>query len=395
MQLIRHPLITNLWLALAAIVLSVGTICAQDPSFSQFYANRVYLNPGFVGLESGLTVSGVSRIQWLNVDRGFKTYGFTLETQLPHVRLGLGLHVLSNTEGIGNLSTNQGGLVLSYTIPGERDNIHFGMEARLVQKSIDWDQLIFSDQIDPIYGVVNATNLIPAHDNVLYGDFDFGVVWRHVSKQLVRSKSIQRIRSQLGVSFHHLPYLISNSAKGNDSFLNRDTRIAPRTTIHGGLIIPITFLNSSALDIAISPNIKLDMQGYQFMSFRENLVVGTVGFYTGVSFVSASLYTLISNFYTGILYQNRTFAPNAIHTDAFILTVGAYTNLGKSNNKQQSPALFFGISADLNATGVGPAAGSVFEFTFRYRFLTNANFFSGPKKGRGKRNRVLDCKSFF
>ena len=79
-------------------LLSLGILCAigltllqaQDPSFSQFYANRIYLNPAFTGLESGLTVGAVSRMQWLTVDGGFRTYGFTLELQEPHLSSGIG-----------------------------------------------------------------------------------------------------------------------------------------------------------------------------------------------------------------------------------------------------------------------------------------------------------------
>ena len=380
----RAMLIASLWLAVLVSFTTIRSAYAQDPSFSQFYANRVYLNPAFVGLESGITVSGVARMQWINVDHGFKTYGATVETQLPFVRTGIGLHVMSDEEGIAGLKTNQAGLVFSYVIPGQNSNIHFGMEGRLVQKSIDWDKLIFSDQIDPVYGVFQGSSMVPVLDNVMYGDFDFGVMWRHESKLRMTSKSMSSIRSHFGLSFHHLPYLFSNSAKGNDSFLNRESAVAPRTTIHGGMIIPITYLNGSGLEVSLSPNFKIDNQGYKFMSFGENITVSTIG-----------LYSLVNNFYMGFLYQNRYHAPSALHTDAVILTVGGYTNSTDRTGKQKS-VFFFGFSADLNSTGVGPAAGSVFEFTFRYRFLSDLSLGGGGQNSRNSsKNRVLDCKSFF
>ncbi|MCO6491809.1 MAG: PorP/SprF family type IX secretion system membrane protein [Phaeodactylibacter sp.] len=355
----------------------------QDPSFSQFYANRIYLNPAFAGMEPGIGISGVARMQWARVDKGFRTYGFSADAQLPVARLGVGLHLLRDTEGIGNLTINQAGLVLSYTIPGPKDNIHFGMEGRLVQKSLDWSRLVFADQLDPVYGVVNASSVTPALDRVFHGDFDFGVVWRHEGSLRMGGRSLHNVRSHLGLSFHHLPYLLSRSARGNDSFLNLESRLAPRTTFHGGIIIPMTVLQGTGMDIAISPNFKFDMQGYRFMSFRENMTVGTVG-----------LYGLVSNFYLGLLYQNRAYLPNALHTDAFILTIGGYTN-PQGQGRQQQPSFFFGVSADINSTGVGPAAGSVFEFTFRYRFLPNASA-NGRLRGPNRRkNRFLDCRHFF
>ncbi|MCB0582482.1 MAG: PorP/SprF family type IX secretion system membrane protein [Phaeodactylibacter sp.] len=356
---------------------------SQDPSFSQFYANRIYLNPAFAGMEPGIGISGVARMQWARVDKGFRTYGFSADAQLPVARLGVGLHLLRDTEGIGNLTINQAGLVLSYTIPGPKDNIHFGMEGRLVQKSLDWSRLVFSDQLDPVYGVVSASSVTPALDRVFHGDFDFGIVWRHEGSLRMGGRSLHNVRSHLGLSFHHLPYLISRSARGNDSFLNLESRLAPRTTFHGGIIIPMTVLQGTGMDIAISPNFKFDMQGYRFMSFRENMTVGTVG-----------LYGLVSNFYLGLLYQNRAYLPNALHTDAFILTIGGYTN-PQGRGRQQQPSFFFGVSADINSTGLGPAAGSVFEFTFRYRFLPAASA-DGRLRGPNRRkNRFLDCRHFF
>lgn len=371
-----------------ALLISIGlptSLQAQDPSFSQFYANRIYLNPAFAGLERGITATAAARMQWHQVDKGFRTYNFSVETQLPVIRLGLALHLLKNTEGIGDLTTNQAGVVLSYTIPGDRNNFHFGMEARLVQKTIDWDKFLFSDQLDPVFGVVRPSTLVPLLDKTMYGDFDFGVVWRHDSKLTMGNNSFRKIRSHLGLSFHHLPYLFSKSAEGNDSFFNTGARVAPRTTFHGGMIIPITFLKGTGMDIAFSPNFKLDMQGNKFLNLQENITVGTLG-----------MYTLVNSFYVGLLYQNRFFGPSGQHTDAFILTLGGYAN---SNGRQRNstPNLFFGISADFNSTGVGPSAGSVFEVTLRYRFLTDANIGGrlGGRSGRGSSKRVLDCKSFF
>ncbi|MCB0634515.1 MAG: type IX secretion system membrane protein PorP/SprF, partial [Lewinella sp.] len=53
------------WLVITCSLCGLVELKAQDPSFSQFYANRVYLNPAFVGLESGITLSATSRMQWL------------------------------------------------------------------------------------------------------------------------------------------------------------------------------------------------------------------------------------------------------------------------------------------------------------------------------------------
>nr|MBX2872249.1 PorP/SprF family type IX secretion system membrane protein [Saprospiraceae bacterium] len=343
----------------------------------------VYLNPAFVGLESGITVSATSRMQWLQTDRGFRTSNFTVETQLPHARLGLGVHVLSDTEGIASLRTRMAGAVLSYTIPGKTSNLHFGFEARMVQKDIDWDKLVFTDQLDPMDGLVNPSSVIPAVEKISYGDLDFGIVWRRVGDMRFGKTRWKDVRSQLGVSIHHLPHLISKSAQGNDSFLNRETRIAPRVTFHGGLIIPLSTVRSSGFSLAVSPNFKLDMQGYKFLNSKENITVGTFG-----------MYTLINNYYLGLLYQNRQFVPNTLHTNAYILTFGGYTSTTRGSSGDD-PRLFFGISVDVNTTGVGPMAGSVFEATIRYRIVPETGWGATRKRTGKSSKRILDCKSFF
>lgn len=375
------------WGSLACLCLVLTTsltsiVNAQDPSFSQFYANRIYLNPAFTGLDGGMAANAAARLQWVGIDHGFRTYAVTAETQLPMVRLGLGLNLLRNEEAIGSLTTNKIGLALSYTIPGKNNNVHFGFETQVVQKSLDWDKLIFSDELDPVYGLMYPSSAVPVLDRITFGDVSFGVVWRHISDKKVGRNGMRRIRSHLGMSFHHLPYLFSQSSEGNDSFLNLDGRVAPRTTIHGGMIIPITFLSGVGQNISLSPNFKLDMQGYKFMNFKENLTVGTVG-----------LYGMMGSVFLGAFYQNKYWAPSAFHTDAFIMTVGGYVN-PVSQRSGNAPKLMVGFSVDLNNTGVGPAAGSVYELNLRYQFSTNIR---GSAKNGGSRSakRILDCKDFF
>ncbi len=379
---IQRGRLARLWCACGAIILSVVSgAYGQDPSFSQFYANRIYLNPAFTGIEPGVAVTGVTRMQWLRVDKGFQTYGLTAEMQLPVARVGLGLHLLRNTEGLGNLTTHRAGVTFAYTIPGRNNNFHFGLEGRMVQKNLDWEELVFSDQLDPVYGDIYPSAITPVLDQVFFGDLDFGVVWRNQSDLRIGGRNFRDVRSHFGVSVHHLPYIFSRSAQGNDSFLSLDGRVAPRTTFHGGMIIPIRQQGGS--EVALSPNIKLDMQGYQWLSFQENIVVGTVG-----------MFGLVDNFYLGMLYQNRTYAPNHVHTDALIFTIGGYVDpTGK--NQGATPPLFFGLSVDLNLSGLGPAAGSVFEATFRYRFLSDAGIGGLRTRGSRSKNRFLDCKKFF
>ena len=78
------------------------TSFSQDPSFSQFYANRIYLNPAFTGLDNGIGVAAVSRIQWVVADKGFRTYGLSVEMKRPFINSGFGLQLFQDEAGAGN-----------------------------------------------------------------------------------------------------------------------------------------------------------------------------------------------------------------------------------------------------------------------------------------------------
>ena len=373
--IIRFILIT------ALLSIYNSTLSAQDPSFSQFYANRMYLNPAFTGIENGLFVNASSRMQWLAIDQGFRTYDINVSSQIPFAKMGVGLHLHRNIEGFADLSTTSAGLAFSYTIPGKKNNIHFGFETKITEKSIDWDKLTFTDELHPIFGIINQTSAVPVREKVSFGDVDFGVVWRREGDWGFGRRSFRKVRSMLGVSFHHLPYWFSDSAQGNDSFLNRDWSVAPRGTLHGGLLIPFRPVSAGGKEILFSPNFKLDTQGYQLFNRETNIMVGTFG-----------AYALLGNLYISLFYQNRIFTPNPIHTNGLIFGSGVYIE-GARSNAGETPEMFIGISADLNSTGLGPAAGSIFELQFTYNI--SKQIFGTGKGFSRKRNRYLDCKSFF
>lgn len=369
-----------------------GNVWAQDPSFSQFYANRIYLNPAFTGLESGMSLAGVSRMQWTNVDGGFKTFGASLELQEPFLRSGFGLNLFHNKEGIADLTTTNVGLSYAYTIPFERHNIHIGMHARWVQKSIDWSKIIFSDQLDPVYGNIYATTHVPIMDRVSFMDFDMGLLWRFdADLKLGKKKTIKNIRNSFGISLHHAPYLIIKNG-ADESLQNLETRTSPRLTVHLGSMIPIFVLGKGRRRVALSPNFKFDVQGEQLNKLSENLQVVTYG-----------MYLLYDGIYGGILYQNKYPVSGVKNTNALIFAFGAYIKAGNNKNSQRQ-RFFLGLSYDANTTGVGPRAGGVYELAFRYYFAGGGSIlgFGGgngngakTRKKRGSRKRTLDCYDFF
>ncbi len=366
---------------LLALVFLIGitNFCrGQDPSFSQFYASRIYLNPAFTGVEPGLSFSGVSRNQWTNVDGGFRTYIATVEIQEPFLRSGLGLSIFHDTEGVMQLNTTSIGLSYAYHIPMDKHNLHIGIQGQWVQKSVDWDKIIFSDELDPVWGVVNPTTAVALLDRVTYTDFNVGVLWRFDKDMRIGNVYARDTRTSIGLSIHHLPYLFLKDA-GNESLQNLQTQTSPRVTLHAGSVIPILYFNGTKKRFSISPNIKMDVQGDKLFVPRQNLQVMTYG-----------LYLLYDGIYVGAFYQNKHLLPQFRNTNALIFALGAYVNTG-ARDKQ---SFFVGLSYDANTTGLGTRAGGVFELAVRWT-LREAAGISGAMGRRSSSRKILDCYDFF
>jgi type IX secretion system PorP/SprF family membrane protein len=361
---------------LIALIMSFTIQCtAQDPSFSQFYASRIYLNPAFTGIENGISFAGAYRMQWLNIDMGFKTYIASVEIQQPYLRSGFGLSLYHDTQGQMQLNTNGISLSYAYHIPLEDHNLHIGLQGHWYQKSVDWDQITFSDELDPVFGAINPTTAIPLLDRISYTDFDFGILWRFDKTMRIGNLISRDTRTSIGLSLHHLPYLFLKDT-GNESFQNLNTQTSPRLTLHAGTVIPLVFFNGTKNKISISPNIKIDVQGDRFLVPRQHLQIITYG-----------LYLLYDGMYIGAFYQNKHPLPQFKDTNAVIFAIGA-------NLKQKSGQSFFlGLSYDANTTGVGPRAGGVFEIALRWNMNTSGGLKGKPRKGRSKR--ILDCYNFF
>ncbi len=178
-----------------------------------------------------------------------------------------------------NFNTTSAGFSYAYIIPGDRSNVHFGLQARWMQRTVDWDRIIFSDELDPIFGPIYATTATPVLERATFWDADFGVVWRFNGSGSKRGNNlIGKSRSHIGLAIHHLPSLFGEGG-GDESLQNLNTFIPPRITFHAGSLIPLTMLRGVDNELVVSPNLKFDIQGTNPFSFEESLKVFTYGAY--------------------------------------------------------------------------------------------------------------------
>ncbi|MEJ6795542.1 MAG: PorP/SprF family type IX secretion system membrane protein, partial [Flavobacteriales bacterium] len=78
---------------------------AQDPQFTQFYANPLYLNPAFAGTARCPRLVMAYRNQWPSLSGSYVTTSASYDQHVPTISGGLGVIVMNDQAGRGTLRT--------------------------------------------------------------------------------------------------------------------------------------------------------------------------------------------------------------------------------------------------------------------------------------------------
>jgi len=328
----------KLFLSIIVLLLTGITAFSQDPHFSQFYANPIYLNPAFAGTAVCPRVVLDYRNQWSAIPGDFSTFSASYDQHVDNLSGGLGLIVTSDRAGDGSLLTNTVSGIYSYRLEVNRYfSIKAGFEASFYQKSLDWSKFTFGDMIDPRYGFINPTLEHEPNQTKTFPDFSAGL--------LGYGESIYG-----GFAVNHL-------TSPSESFYGGGVNapLPMRITAHLGGIIDLEkhSRRRKVDDPTISPNLLFMSQG-KFSEMNYGM------YYTKYPMVGGLWFR-----------QGITGAHNG---DAFIALVGFQTSVMK-----------IGYSYDFTVSKLTNASGGSHEITCSMQFGCH------PKK---KRIRAINCPSF-
>ncbi len=278
--------------AVAATCLAMS-VNAQDVHFTQYFASPLTLNPAQTGLiDTDWRAAANLRQQWYTVSDNPYLSG-TVSFDMPLLRgklpegdaLGFGVLGLYDRAGAGGLQNTTLGLSLAYHKAFGVDKQHrlsFGLQGALVQKSINFDKLIFGDQFDPNNPTGYLTNTSReqfSNADVSYPDFNAGIMYS--------GKVSERGTLYAGFAYYHL-------TRPEERFISSGEalRINSRYSYHlGGSfeVNPNTIVYLSSM---------LQSQGPAL----EALVGGAVGF---IMNPDHDEYTKNTVFYLGAWYRYR------------------------------------------------------------------------------------------
>lgn len=264
---------------LAIIAIGIGfSASAQDPQFTQFYANPIYLNPAFAGSHGCPRIAMNYRNEWPSLTGNYVTYSASYDQYFKNISGGFGVLATHDQQGQGTIFTSMLGAVYSYHLNVSRKfKMMFGARAAMYNKYLDWSKLTFGDMIDPRRGFIYQTGDVQRGGSRYFFDASAGVVG--YNKHFF-----------FGFAAHHLN-------RPDESMIIGSSRLPIRMTGHMGAKIPLGSKSQYKNVTSIMPNVI-----YQYQNGFQELMFGT--------------YVQYGAFTAGGWFRNR---------DAFILTIGVDT----------------------------------------------------------------------
>ena len=297
-------------------LLGAKTSFGQDPEFTQFYSNPLYLNPAFAGSKVCPRVAINHRNQWANLSGSFVTTSASYDQMVPSISGGLGLLVMTDNAAKTMKTTRVSGMYSYNQAVTRKFSVNLGVEASFFQKSIDWDKLTFGDMIDDRRGFVYPTNDIRRDAPKSGVDFSAGAIGYTEN-------------FFFGFAAHHL-------TEPEETLINGGSKLPMKLTGHAGAIIPIGSGGKyTTSDASVSPNILFRQQG----TFTQ---------------LNMGVYIKKGPLTGGIWYRNQ---------DAFIASLGIETDFFK-----------IGYSYDVTVSKLSLASGGSHELSL------GINFSCKPKK---------------
>jgi type IX secretion system PorP/SprF family membrane protein len=216
----------------------------QDPAFSQFYANPLYMNPAMAGVEGPAKVSVGYRNQWPGATNPYVTYHASFDKYIEALQGGVGVHIINDRQGGGVFNTLSLDAIYAYHLQVTNDlMVTGGFQASVGQRNMDPTDLVLPTDLIG----AGTTTLVPY--SKVYPDFavGFGGFFKNFFG---------------GVAVHHLLEPYSSTSE------DPNTRISRRYTVHVGALIPIYEKRLGREVLQLSPNLVFLQQDiYQQLNY--------------------------------------------------------------------------------------------------------------------------------
>ncbi len=144
--------------------ISILSLVAQDPIFTNSNSNDNIYNPASSGLYNDIGATLAYRQIYPSINQ-YSNYGVNINGLFRKPKIGIGLSALRYYEGNGSIVTNLISLNFNKILKINRKlKFSIGMNAGFLSSGLNLEDDIFSNQLDPVLGVL-PTATIPSVKN--------------------------------------------------------------------------------------------------------------------------------------------------------------------------------------------------------------------------------------
>jgi type IX secretion system PorP/SprF family membrane protein len=360
-------------LLILGVLCSVEITRGQDINYSQYFSTPIFYNPAFTGINSGLRARFLFRDQWPTLPVDLKSYYFAADLgdrNLPGAG-GIGLTFQQDNPGLGLIKNFTAALSISVRIPITSFMIaQVGIKAAVVQRTVNWDDLVFADQLDAKYGNIYQTTFIPPDASKrVVPDFAAGGILQFMN-------GTGSVSGNVGFAVDHI-------FKPDVSFLSTGASPYPRKWVaHGDVVIAAGQGGStSTLYHGGDEPLKINLGVlYQNQANLNSLMAG--------------LNLLKYNVYLGAWYKSTL--TGVVNSSVVLLAGYRYMFM-------EDMSIKFMYSYDLQISGALNGTGGAHEISLVLEFDKLSLFGGGSRKSSGfipggSRNRSsgpMECPSFY
>lgn len=341
-------------ICLAMLLLLPWLTRAQDPHLSQFLSNKTLLNPSLAAYEGGMLWNLNYRQERYTIQGQlvqFNTNNLSGEFDLPCLQSALGLMYIDRIEGEGYLRWQSISTAYAWHSRARPDRYkrdwewRFGMRLAYNWRSLNWDNLVFSEQLDAMRGILGPTNLPLPGDlrtNTDYFDLQAGYSW-------IYRKGENRFR--VGLTLNHIMRIESAITAADDT-------LPLRTTLHTSYLHSLDW---QGMALQLMPFVRMDVQQGEAISFRQAFRYQsfTYGAIVGTRTMPA--------FWGGAWLQSYQSFANQPTAHALVVQLGFEIPSGQRSARPKA-VYRLGISYDLPIAGLAAGGSNIFEVSLAAHF---------------------------
>lgn len=228
--------ITQIFTILAFGCIISVTYAQQDPHFTQYFDNTLFVNPAYAGSNDVLNFTAIHREQWVGFDGRPRSTSLSLHSPLTYESVGVGLTFVNDQAGPLKQNMIYGDFSYSLKFKNPKNKLSFGVKAGMNIVSSGTTNLATTELNDPKL-LANISNHI--NPNVGAG------IYYHTPKFFIGASSPKILESSYdGISSTNIERRHIFGILGGVLKLNQTWKLRPTAQIK--------FTNNAPISIDVS-----------------------------------------------------------------------------------------------------------------------------------------------